>query len=101
MSWNQNFKECRERYGYGQKEISKILGISERTLQRYEYGESEPTVSMLIKLSNLYGISIDAIVGNDTTSTFDVTKIERYLKDIEKTCNILRQEMYSSEEFSL
>lgn len=101
MSWNENMKECRERYGYLQKELSAKLGISERTLQRYESGESEPTVSLLLKLSKIYDISIDAILGNEANTAFDITKIERYLKEIEKTCNTLRKEMYDSEEYKI
>ena len=99
MAWNKNMKSCRERYGYLQKELSEKLGISERTLQRYEAGISEPTVSVLLKLSEVYNTSIDHILGNEVDTSFDVIKIEKYLKDIEKTCNSLRQEMYESEEY--
>jgi len=97
MSWNENLRLCRERHGYLQKELSNKLGISERTLQRYELGESEPTVSILLKLSKLYDMSIDSIIGNEINSTFNATKIERYLRDIESTCNSLRRDMYESE----
>ena len=99
MNWNDNMKLCRERYGYKQKELSEKLGVSERTLQRYEAGISEPTISILLKLSEIYEISIDHIIGNEIDSSFDIIKIEKYLKDIEKTCNSLRKEMYESEEY--
>lgn len=101
MNWNENLRLCRERHGYLQKELSNILGISERTLQRYESGENEPTVSLLLKLSKLYETSIDAILGNDVNSHLDVTKVERYIREIEKTCDILRKEMYETEEYTL
>lgn len=97
ISWNENMRICRERHGLLQKELSKKLGISERTLQRYEAGESEPTISILLKLSKIYDTSIDNIVGNEVNSNFDITKIERYLKQIESSCNTLRREMYESE----
>ena len=61
MNWNENLRLCRERHGYLQKQLSDQLGISERTLQRYESGESEPTASILIKLSKIYDMSIDAV----------------------------------------
>ena len=101
MSWNENLRLCRERHGYLQKELSSQLGISERTLQRYESGESEPTASLLLKLSQIYETSIDVILGNDSSSRLDITKVERYLREIEKTCDILRKEMYESEEYTL
>ena len=99
--WNESMRLCRERHGYLQKELSEKLGISERTLQRYEAGESEPTVSILIKLSKIYDASIDSIIGNELSSSFDITKIERYIKEIETTCKTLRREMYDSDGDSI
>ena len=97
MMWYENLRLYRERYGFLQKELSEKLGISERTLQRYESGESEPTASVLLKLSQIYDTSIDALLGNDINSTFNLTRIERHLKEIENCCNNLRREMYESE----
>ena len=101
MSWNENLRLCRERHGYLQKQLSDQLGISERTLQRYESGESEPTASILIKLSKIYDMSIDAILGNEINSTFNITRIERYLREIENSCSTLRREMYEAESEDL
>ena len=97
MNWYENLKLYRERHGLLQKELSEKLGISERTLQRYESGESEPTVSILIKLSQLYDMSIDCILGIEVNTSFNITRIERYLREIETSCKSLRREMYESE----
>ena len=97
IPWNENLRLCRERFHYLQKELSEKLNISERTLQRYEAGISEPTVSILLKLSEIYELSIDEILGNTTTRTFNRTAIDRHLKDIENSCKTLRREMYESE----
>ena len=97
IKWNENIRVYRERCGYSQKELSNILGVSERTLKRYEAGDSEPTISVLLKLSKIYDASIDSIIGNDTPTSFNITKIEKHLKTIEHTCKTLRMEMYESE----
>ena len=44
IPWYENLKLYRERYQHSQKELSNKLGISEKTLQRYENGTSEPTI---------------------------------------------------------
>lgn len=98
IKWNENIKMYRERSGLSQKELSMSLGISERTLQRYEAGDSEPTISILLKLSKIYDTSIDNIIGNDVSNNFDITKIERYIRAIENSCNTLRREMYENEK---
>ncbi len=97
IKWNENIKIYREKFGYSQKELSNMLSISERTLKRYEAGDSEPTISILINLSKIYDTSIDSIIGNDASTSFNITKIEKHLKAIEHTCKTLRMEMYESE----
>ena len=98
IAWNENMRLCRERYKYSQKELANKLNISERTLQRYEAGVNEPTISILLELSKIYEVSIDAIVGNEYHSTTDPTKFEKYIKEIETTCKTLRRVIYDSEE---
>ncbi|MFR7881718.1 MAG: helix-turn-helix domain-containing protein [Christensenellales bacterium] len=51
MSWNKRIKDLRIDHDMGKKELADKLDISERTLTRYESGISEPTISVLIKLS--------------------------------------------------
>ena len=63
MSWNKRIKDLRIDHDMGKKELANKLDISERTLTRYESGISEPTISVLIKLSLLFNVSIDYIAG--------------------------------------
>ena len=100
IAWNENLRLCRERYNYSQKEIANKLNISERTLQRYEAGVNEPTISVLLELSSLYEISLDALVGNDYHSNSDPAKFERYIKEIESTCKILRCAIYDIDDIT-
>lgn len=46
-----------------QKDIAKGIGLSLRTYQRYEYGEREPTSSVLIALADYFDVSLDYLVG--------------------------------------
>lgn len=61
MFWNKRIKDLRENYDLSRIELADKLEISERTLSRYENGESEPTISILIKLSLIFNVSIDYI----------------------------------------
>ncbi len=56
-------EELRKEKGLAQKEVAKYLGISSPAYSHYETGFTEPNVSNLIKLSNLYKLSIDYILG--------------------------------------
>ena len=53
MKWNKRIRDLREDNDLTQEDLASQLGISKRTLLRYESGVSEPTISVLISLSLL------------------------------------------------
>ena len=53
----------RKQHGYSQQRVSEILHIASRSYQYYEYGQREPTVSVIIALAELYGVSTDYLLG--------------------------------------
>ncbi len=48
---------------FTQAAVAKATEITSRTYQRYEAGEREATVSVLIHMADFYGVSIDYLVG--------------------------------------
>lgn len=98
LSWNESLRLCREQHNYSQRELSDLIGISERTLQRYESGESEPTVSILLKLSKLYDVSIDFILGNQVEIDMDTIEIQNNLRQIRNHINIIENIVHNREE---
>ena len=61
--YNERMKDLREDKDLSQQQLAKLLGLSDVTIQSYEYGKSEPKVTTLIKMAELYGTSIDYIAG--------------------------------------
>ena len=57
-------KDARNRAGYKQREVSEALNIPLGTLRRWEQGVNEPDIESLIDLANLYGTSVDALLGS-------------------------------------
>lgn len=55
-------REMREDKDLLQKDIAKILNISQQQYSRYENGENELSYDGLIKLANFYDTSIDYIL---------------------------------------
>ena len=62
-SYNERMKDLREDKDLSQQQLAKLIGLSDVTVQSYEYGKSEPKISTLIKMAELYGTSIDYIAG--------------------------------------
>ncbi len=56
-------KDLREDNDYTQSYIASLLGVRQNTYSQYECEKREIPISMLIKLSELYGTSVDYIIG--------------------------------------
>lgn len=54
-------KELRSRNGFSQEELSEKTGLSLRTIQRIENGETEPRGDSLKRIAMIFGVSPDEI----------------------------------------
>lgn len=59
----QRIKDMREDYDYKQSEIAKILSMTQQNYSNIENGVTEITADRLIKLSALYNVSVDYLLG--------------------------------------
>ncbi|GIO24282.1 helix-turn-helix domain-containing protein [Oceanobacillus sp. J11TS1] len=60
---SQRLREAREQAGLKQIEASKLLGISNGTLSGYEREYRDPDTDTLHKMADLYGVSVDWLLG--------------------------------------
>jgi len=78
----KRLREARDDAGYNQIEASKILVISNGTLSGYERDYRDPDTEILHKMSNLYDVSVDWLVGNTDNRKVTINEeLERILKD--------------------
>ncbi|WP_049680953.1 helix-turn-helix transcriptional regulator [Peribacillus loiseleuriae] len=59
----QRLKWLREKKRYGQKEVAGNIGLTTSGYQKMEYGEANPKVDTLIKISQFYNESSDFLLG--------------------------------------
>lgn len=62
MNFSEHLVFLREKRKISQKELAKAIGISVHAYQRFEYGEQEPRLSVLVALADFYGLSLDELV---------------------------------------
>ena len=55
--------QLRQERKLSRKAVAEQLHIVERTYQRYENGEREPTASVLAELADFYHVSADYLLG--------------------------------------
>lgn len=58
-----NLKEFRVQNGLKQKEIAEKLNLKQQTYSRYENGEREPDIDLLMTIADFYRLPIDVLVG--------------------------------------
>lgn len=61
-------KELRKKNGYDQKYVALTLGIRAPSVSDWETGKSYPTVENLIKLADLYNVTVDELLGRATSA---------------------------------
>jgi transcriptional regulator with XRE-family HTH domain len=61
-TWRINLKTLRNKLNKNQSYIALELGKTQQTIGNWESGIGEPNISELIKITNLFGISIDSFV---------------------------------------
>ncbi len=59
----ERLKECRKEKGYTQLQAAVYCDITEKTYQNYELMTREPKIEILIRIADLYDVSIDYLVG--------------------------------------
>lgn len=62
MALHENLCTLRKKNGYSQEDLAYKLGIARQTVGKWENGQAVPELSGLLKLSEIYGVTIDHIV---------------------------------------
>ena len=59
MYFHERLKELRINSALLQKDIAELLGVSVRTFQGWETGRSEPSIEKIIKIAEVFQVSLD------------------------------------------
>lgn len=73
---NEKIVYYRKKNMLTQEELAYQLNVSRQTVTKWETGTIYPNIEYLIKLSNLFGVSIDYLVKEDDCLTLETHKIE-------------------------
>lgn len=61
-------KQLRNKKGITQERLAEILGVSGRTVSRWETGTNLPDLSILVEISEYYGVEIKEILNGERKS---------------------------------
>lgn len=53
----------RKERGYTQEQLSDFLNLTRSAISNYELGLNEPSLDTMVAIANLYGVSLDWLMG--------------------------------------
>ena len=69
MQIGDKIRQLRKKRGWSQDELATKINANGRHLSRYENNKNLPTTEVLIKLSNIFNVSIDYLIFNNFPKT--------------------------------
>ena len=73
----ENIRSLRKSQGMSQEQLAEALGISFAAISKWERGAATPDVSYLVEMADLFGVSVDAILGYRMQSSALTDVVER------------------------
>ena len=89
MTFAQKLKELRTRAGMSQERLAEKVGVSRQAITKWETDKGAPEMENLMALSDLFGVSVDELLGreirrpadgflHESVTEYDVADPKRY-----------------------
>ena len=66
-------KDLRLSRGLNQVELAKELGVSKQCISNWENDNIQPSIDMLIKIADYFGVSTDYLLGRSNIPLLDIS----------------------------
>lgn len=63
MTVGESIQKCRKELGLSQEELGQKLFVSRQTVSQWEKDQTVPTIDNLVRLKEVFGVSVDEILG--------------------------------------
>ncbi|WP_148511422.1 helix-turn-helix transcriptional regulator, partial [Hungatella hathewayi] len=65
MTFSERLILLRKQKGFSQEQLGAEVGVTRQTVSKWELGETTPEMDKLIKLAELFGITLDELAGRE------------------------------------
>ena len=76
MNIGENIQNFRKDLGLSQEELAQKIPVSRQTVSQWENGQTVPSIDNLIILKEIFGVSVDEILGVENEKTIEKGKVE-------------------------
>lgn len=64
--FGKRLRQIRMENGFTQQKTADLLGITLRSYQKYEQGERSPSLDCLVKIADIFNVSLDYLLCRDS-----------------------------------
>lgn len=86
MEIGSKLKKARSEKGLTQEQTADVLGVSRQTISNWENNKSYPDIISVIKMSEIYSISLDHLLKEDNS----MNRKQTYMEYLEETTNAVK-----------
>ena len=77
VDFGQRLKELRVQAGMTELQLAQRMGVTKSVVSFYELQERTPSPDILVKLSGIFKVSTDYLLGLDPRETIDISGLSR------------------------
>ena len=74
----KNLIKYRKEKGFTQQELAEILNYSDKSISKWERGEGVPDIYILKQIAELYGVTVNDIIGMEVISNENVPQVNKH-----------------------
>ena len=74
---NIRIKELRVAHGLTQVEFAKCLSVSKQAVSNWENNNIQPSIDMLLKIADYFGVSTDYLLGRSNDNSLDISGLSK------------------------
>ena len=84
MELGEQIKKYRNGAGLSQEVLADKIFVSRQTVSNWETGKNYPDIGSLVRLSEVFGVSVDTLLKGDAEGIKEMVKKEKYINGKEK-----------------
>ena len=82
---NKRIKQLRIERGLSQVDLAEKLGVSKQSISNWENDNIQPSIEMLLKISRVFSVSTDYLLGEDSREFIEITGLKKqYIAHIQQ-----------------
>jgi transcriptional regulator with XRE-family HTH domain len=90
---SNKFRIARLNAGLNQEQAAKKLGIHVTTLNKYENDHRDPSADVVRKMSSIYAVSVDVLLGMQTTTPPDDNRYRQKFEEAQQEIIRLQKQL--------